>query len=632
MTRRQLFRRILDSIRALPPRTNVKLDPYGGFACYPGITLLFSSPRDGFRRDAGGRASILDHSAGTWDGLELYRGLDGAFGVFQGLPAHLRLPVSTYHGTAADLFSTGHLVRTDPEFPDVATRQQLEDLFVDLPESLSESEILGRLLECPEFDTLVSEPIDLEFGFDRLYFWNDVLAAGLAPKDRTRFRDFAQRRCDMYEALAERFGPFISSRRMKELNVHVSLAYSPDAGFDKSLKERVRTDWEHLVHERTKGTTVRYTAVDLAGFTDMATYVRPLLRRTRRTVLSMALTDAARANVGLIREATASPSSRRNAAKLRSIAERAVPEGYAVLVPIRKEAADQTRRVDEEAETFLLGFLRERLQKAGYPGWVVLSEERGVLVSPASFDPSAVDRFLLVLIDPVDNTDLVINAFGGAICLIAAEARMQGHGPGARMVCAAIRSTAIADASRGEIYWAEEEQDGAFVDVDSAAGRGSERLEPDRSVTWQGITLSSVNTKVPRIRELLRRDWLDRKDRQLDPIESRCLFHHGGPLPVVRVASGDIHLAFDNVKGYKPIDLAGALFLANKAGCEIRCFDASGGPWDPGRIVIPHGASCISDQLLATLRHRLRFSCAASKEISDYAEDVFFREGSEARR
>ena len=113
--------------------------------------------------------------------------------------------------------------------------------------------------------------------------------------------------------------------------------------------------------------------------------------------------------------------------------------------------------------------------------------------------------------------------------------------------------------------------------------------------------------------------WLDR----LDAEEARGIFHHGGPIPICRVASGDIDVAFDSLKGYKPIDYAGAVFLAGVAGCRCALPDAL--DWDPRLLVLPVGSSSLEDQLLKTLENRMRFICAANDAVLEHFKSEFFK-------
>lgn len=332
------------------------------------------------------------------------------------------------------------------------------------------------------------------------------------------------------------------------------------------------------------------------------------------------LLSVARDARSLVRQQTACPSQRRKAAKLTP--KPPTVDGFRVIAAGEKDSTDQTKDIDAAAEYRILQLLAERLD----PGFVVMTEERGILVSPVDFDPASQDSFRLLAIDPVDNTDLTTIGFGGAITLVAAEAHVEGQGERARVASAQILSTVICDMPRAEYYWAEKEQGGAFVDFQDAAGdQVTEPLRPDRTTQWPDITLSCVNAKIGRIRRLFADlGWMSHGGQRLDENRARCIFHHGGPLPMCRVASGDIHAAFDALKGYKPIDLAGGLFLASKADCRCRCFGDNTDDWSPEELIVAVDAPSIGDQLLRVFEQRHRFIVTANDSVMDYIHGTLF--------
>jgi len=324
------------------------------------------------------------------------------------------------------------------------------------------------------------------------------------------------------------------------------------------------------------------------------------------------------------RRATASPAARRRASE-RMDRTLAVPPEYTILARPRKEADDATRRIDAETEERALAILREALPALGYEHFVVLSEERGVLVHPPRFDPSSARAVLLILIDPIDSTDLAVIAFGGAVALVAVELRLRAEPGPARIESGEILAAVVGAIATQEIYWAEKQQSGAFVDLGTGEQRSTETLAPDASTPREKIILSTVAAKLPRFKQFVAAfGRAGGPGEILDANEARLLLHHGGPLPVTRVASGDIHLVLDPFKGYKCIDYAGALFIAAKAGCKCACFAAKGQiDWAPDRLIIGGGTTLL-DQLSATLTHRQRFLCASNADVLAYARDSFF--------
>ena len=171
-------------------------------------------------------------------------------------------------------------------------------------------------------------------------------------------------------------------------------------------------------------------------------------------IITQILNNACKKALHFINQKTVSPEKRKNISATKS----GLPniQGYCVLKQPKKDAADLTRRIDAETETLVFRLLKQELYDKAGLSFVVMSEERGVLSCPEKdFDPHTVESFLLILLDPVDGTDLVRTGFGGAVAMAAATVEVKGKGKTARVHSAVIHSGVGGDLTKNEVYWAE---------------------------------------------------------------------------------------------------------------------------------------------------------------------------------
>jgi len=307
------------------------------------------------------------------------------------------------------------------------------------------------------------------------------------------------------------------------------------------------------------------------------------------------------------RSATKSPSKRREAAVVIPSKTLKSLKGYRMIRPMPKDPQDLSKVLDVEAEERLLTALPFHLKKIGIKEFIVLSEERGVLIYPEDSQYNGTGLIYLILIDPIDSTDLALMSFGGAVAVTAA---FMSDGK------AEIVTAVVGDLTRNEIFWAVKGQDGAFVDYGN--DKQTEKLQPNSSVPWEKIKLSSFSAKINRFEAFCSKKQLI---QQLDKNEARVVLHHGGPLPVCRVAAGDIDAVVEFDKGYKAIDYSGALFLADKAGAKVK-FYGENQPCDASHLVIGNGDT-FKEKLLNTLIRRQRFICAANEVVLSYCKQFF---------
>jgi len=306
-----------------------------------------------------------------------------------------------------------------------------------------------------------------------------------------------------------------------------------------------------------------------------------------------------------IRSETALPSGRR---RLQQICTPDPLDGFRQLERPSKDTSDLTRRIDSWAERLFLN--DNRIREALGP-FVTVSEERGVLYYPDDFQPEKGRTFTLLMLDPVDNTELVIRRLGGAVsaCIASGQLSPDGHLERADLV-----AVAVADVSGGEVFFTGVDCSGPGV----SNGNGEERCLKRQYREGGDVSLSAVLVKASRFRALASR---------LANLElpggrpTRFFLHHGGPLPLCRVAAGDLDLAFDLEVGYKAMDYAPGLWIAAASGCAWQVLDEQGellGGFDPTRLRIPEGKD-LESQLLGFLKQRTRFAVAHSPELLDQA-------------
>lgn len=100
-----------------------------------------------------------------------------------------------------------------------------------------------------------------------------------------------------------------------------------------------------------------------------------------------------------------------------------------------------------------------------------------------------------------------------------------------------------------EIFWATNYEEDAYVEY---PGYCLERLEPSNCADSWVALISNFSSKRNRILKWFgKRKFFD----DLDDVTGRIWLHHGGPLPICRVAYGDIDAVVEFQKGYKLIDL-----------------------------------------------------------------------------
>ena len=327
-----------------------------------------------------------------------------------------------------------------------------------------------------------------------------------------------------------------------------------------------------------------------------------------RNVLKSALQRVATA----AREDTGSPAKRRQAAQL-APTETAAPEGYECKGSRRmsdKPDDDRSKLIDIHSEARLLAILRIELCKIGVKRFAVLTEERGLLITISDAAWPWDGSFLLLLIDPIDSTDLFLMRFGGAIAITALWVRA---GDAVATVLAAV----VLDLLSGETFWADVSTDGASVDCPVSDGQwATEALVPGPSASWPAITVSTYAAKIPRLLRLLEKTgFLE----TLDMATARLVSHHGGSLPLCRVAAGDIAAALEFGKGYKCIDYVPGAYIAHKAGAGVHISDQ---PCGPERLDIALGAT-LDERLIETLTRRRRFVVAANQSVAAKLIDAF---------
>ena len=275
---------------------------------------------------------------------------------------------------------------------------------------------------------------------------------------------------------------------------------------------------------------------------------------------------------------------------------------------MEKDSQDLSKVLDIKAEELILEALKVEFPRIGIEKFIVLSEELGVLLFPTDSKCHELEPIYLILIDPMDNTDNALMAFGGAIAITTA---FIGEGENAEIVAAVV-----GDLARNEMFWAYQGQGKAFVDYGNGYQQ-TEPLEPNYCVHWKKTKLSSFNAKLNRFFKFCLKKTLI---EQLDQDDARILLHHGGPLPICRVAAGDIDAVIEFDKGYKAIDYSGGLFIASKAKAKVKFLGS--GPRDASHLVIGNGAS-FKEKLLNTLTRRQRFICAANDDVRKYCEQFF---------
>jgi fructose-1,6-bisphosphatase/inositol monophosphatase family enzyme len=327
-----------------------------------------------------------------------------------------------------------------------------------------------------------------------------------------------------------------------------------------------------------------------------------------RSKLGNAACAVAKHCAALIRRETTTPERRKRAREKAPLG--ALPRGYQPLLddkpatPKSKAPDDETRRLDVRSERAALTLLARYLSALGYCFFIVVTEESGVLLWGSHDEYLNAGNVLIVFLDPVDSTHQALLRFGGCAVVLLAEAVANGAGAARSLRNPAILATAIATPG-GETFWAERGIDGAFVDF----GAQRLRLAPDSSVGVESAILSAVVYKPSRIVQFFNRlEWLE-----LLGSRSMVITHHGGPLPIAKVAAGEIHLVWDSVKGYAVSDLSPGMFIAAKAGCFCWA-DAPG--WSPFEIPLPRGGS-ICGQLNAALKDRYKFACSSANPSLD---------------
>ena len=113
---------------------------------------------------------------------------------------------------------------------------------------------------------------------------------------------------------------------------------------------------------------------------------------------------------------------------------------------------------------------------------------------------------------------------------------------------------------------------------------------------------------------------IERFEQCFDLDHARLVLHSGGPLPMARDATGDLH-AYVELSGMKPIDWL-PLTVAAEAGCTVRTPGHAGVNFR--QLEIPE-ADSIGRQLLDALYRRHPFLVAANEELADRVEETFFR-------
>lgn len=320
------------------------------------------------------------------------------------------------------------------------------------------------------------------------------------------------------------------------------------------------------------------------------------------------LIGLARDLAGRIREETALPSRRRELSRLVATTPLA---GFRSLERPPKGEADRTRRIDTWAEACFLA--RSSLLEQ-FPQLVVITEERGVLFHPPDYEPARGTDFPLLLLDPVDNTELVIRRLGGAVTALLATAHRGEEG---LLDSIRIESAVVVDIAGGEAFFTSRAREG----VQDSAESQQERLQV---LTQERDTLaiSSVAIKPERLQPLL--EGLARLGSGKGP-PCRFFLHHGGPLPLCRVAAGDFDVAFDLTRGYKAFDYAAGLWIASRAGCHWLVRDQRGNDlpdFDPASLRVPPGPH-LNTQFLALLEERTQFVVARSRELLDLIVERF---------
>lgn len=270
-----------------------------------------------------------------------------------------------------------------------------------------------------------------------------------------------------------------------------------------------------------------------------------------------------------------------------------------------KELNDLSREIDVKTEMFFLERLGMKLPAMGIEDFIVLTEERGVIYY--SRNGNNYNKPIYILnIDPIDSTDLAISGLGGAVSVSVAFMK----GKSAELVAAVV-----GDLMSREIYWAFNEINEAYIDFeeDLRSSRRTERIKPNVDIPWDEVKLSSFAAKINRFSKFTcKKDLIS----VLNENSARIILHSGGPIPIVKTACGDIDAVVEFIKGYKAIDYAGGLFIAEKAGTKIRFFDNNFNieNKNASQLNICEGSN-LEDSLLNTLKYRQRFIVAANETI-----------------
>jgi hypothetical protein len=311
---------------------------------------------------------------------------------------------------------------------------------------------------------------------------------------------------------------------------------------------------------------------------------------------SRAMRDVAETCAAIIKRETSHPALRRSARE--KVDRCSIPEGYRRLAGVEKMLDDQTTRLDAACESAGLEQLARLLPAIGHRLFIVVTEESGVLIWDPFQDPGKATSAVVAFLDPVDSTHQALLRWGGCAVVLLAKATIKREDDREWLDDPDILAAAIATPD-GETFWAEKEQEAAFVDF---AGQ-RHQLVPDSRVGLESAVLSAVVYKRDRILKFHEQiGWVS----ELGP-EAKVELHHGGPLPLAKIAAGEVHLAWDSLKGYAVSDLSPGMFVCAKAGC-VCWADAPG--WSACAVPLPAGAS-IGEQLRMALKKRYKFVCCA---------------------
>ena len=159
---------------------------------------------------------------------------------------------------------------------------------------------------------------------------------------------------------------------------------------------------------------------------------------------------------------------------------------------------------------------------------------------------------LIYIVDPIDNTD---GAVHGAPCYTALSVYQRS----ARTVIAA----AVGDFFHNEIYYADEERNGAYrypLSPETKADPGFE-IRPASRQKLPGAYIAIYTLKPKRLQALAKASEL--LDQLGDDGRIDCI---GGAAGLARVATGYIDAAVEFAKGFQTYDLFPGAYLLMKAG------------------------------------------------------------------